>query len=210
MTFHTSPQWLLMNGVWVFLRMSCPNELDAVGRQFEPYLRVGPTLTSRLQMHLHAGGALVVWPGMLFPNSRVITAAANPRLILDSAVTLIKIIDSQAWQGQCEAVSPTVCCLHSELVSSIHYKYMSCLADSGKRETNVLIPWTLCPLQWGRAAQLIIRLSISNHGRGPWTVESSIYQETKVLPGVRATIKQSQLWRSCFGSPMRGFCSCQP
>ena len=28
-----------------------------------------------------AGGALVVWPGMLFPNSRGIKAAANPRLM---------------------------------------------------------------------------------------------------------------------------------
>ena len=37
-------------------------ELDAVGRQFEPcpYCR----------MRLHARGALVVLPGMLFPNSR--------------------------------------------------------------------------------------------------------------------------------------------
>ena len=35
-------------------------ELDAVGRQFEP---IPP-------LRFHDGGALVVWPGMLFPNSR--------------------------------------------------------------------------------------------------------------------------------------------
>ena len=37
-------------------------EVDAVGRQFEPY--------PYHQMRLHTGGALVVRPGMLFPNSR--------------------------------------------------------------------------------------------------------------------------------------------
>ena len=31
-------------------------------------------------MVINIGGALVVWPEMLFPNSRGIKAAANPRL----------------------------------------------------------------------------------------------------------------------------------
>ena len=35
---------------------------DAVGGQFEPY--------HYCRMRMHSGGALVVWPGMLFPNSR--------------------------------------------------------------------------------------------------------------------------------------------
>ena len=48
-------------------------ELDAVGRQFVPY--------PYLRMRLHAGGAFVVWPGMLFPNSRI-KAAAKPAFCL--------------------------------------------------------------------------------------------------------------------------------
>ena len=38
-------------------------ELDAIGRQFEPYLTACASL--------HASGTLVVWPGMLFPNSKL-------------------------------------------------------------------------------------------------------------------------------------------
>ena len=51
--------------------MQCNIELDAVGRQLEPY--------PYRRMRLHAGGTLVVWPGMLFPNSGI-KAAANLRL----------------------------------------------------------------------------------------------------------------------------------
>ena len=51
-------------------------ELDAIGRQFEPYLY--------RRMRSHAGGALVVWPGMLFPNSSGIEAAENPPTRLET------------------------------------------------------------------------------------------------------------------------------
>ena len=39
-------------------------DIDAVGRQFEPYPY------RRIHLHAQAGGALVVSPGVLFPNSR--------------------------------------------------------------------------------------------------------------------------------------------
>ena len=106
---------------------------------------LNPTLTSRCICML----VVPSWCDQGCCSQTVVVSQLlqNPSLILDSAVTLIKMIDSQAWQGQCEAASPTVCCLQSELVGSIHYIYMSCLADSGNRETNVLILWTLCPLQ---------------------------------------------------------------
>ena len=56
-------------------------ELDANGGQFESY--------PYSQLRLHAGGALVVWPGMLFPNSRGIKAEVNLRLC-----------NSPAWKMQ--------------------------------------------------------------------------------------------------------------
>ena len=49
-------------------------EPDAVDRQFEPY--------PYRRMRLYAGGAHVVWPRMLFPNSRGIKAAGGTPALL--------------------------------------------------------------------------------------------------------------------------------
>ena len=52
---------LILFDIYLFSLVGTDIELDAVGREFESYLTVAYS-----RMRLRAGGALVVWPVMLF------------------------------------------------------------------------------------------------------------------------------------------------